>query len=93
MAALAVLVHEVVGRELGAAGLARVVVQRGARLRLAVAARPAALRRALLPGHVQHAAEAHRPVARRYVKHRVALALRWIRSLDALYVKFARCSR
>lgn len=91
VATFAMLVHEVVRRELGPAGLARVVVQRRAGLRLAVPARPGSLWRVLPPGHVEDPSELHGSITRCYVEYCVALTFWRVWSLDALDIQLAGC--
>lgn len=82
VAALAVLVDEVVGGELAAARLARVVVDGGA-----AAARPLARRRPATPRAVGHAGEAHRPVAGSHVQYCATTRGRF--RFDAFHVQLA----
>lgn len=82
VAALAVLVDEVVGGELAATCLARVVVDGGA-----AAARPLARRRPATPRAVGYAGEAHRPVAGRHVQYSATTLGRF--GFDAFHVQLA----
>jgi hypothetical protein len=83
VAPLAVLMHEVVRRELGATRLARVVVE--GRLRGLPVAAPSPLWCRLLPGDIENAAEAHRSVTARNIHDSVG-GRPWGLWLDVFHV-------